>query len=110
MRAQVFKMLILTVFSVLFAGALYNYSGPDDLGVKIQYWFSDFWRGWPFALSLLAILLAHEFGHYLAARYHKSAVSLPYFIPFPLKIFGTMGAFIQLKSPPKNKNVLLDIG
>jgi hypothetical protein len=105
-------LFVLTVFSVLFAGALYDYSGPvsDDPGVMIQYLFSDLWRGWPFALSLLAILLAHEFGHYLAARYHKSAVSLPYFIPFPLSIFGTMGAFIQLKSPPKNKKILLDIG
>jgi membrane-associated protease RseP (regulator of RpoE activity) len=72
--------------------------------------FSNLWTGWPFAVSLLAILLAHEFGHYLAARYHRSAVTLPYFIPFPLSILGTMGAFIQLKSPPKNRNTLLDIG
>jgi membrane-associated protease RseP (regulator of RpoE activity) len=61
-------------------------------------------------VSLLAILLAHEFGHYLAGRYHRSAVTLPYFIPFPLSPFGTMGAFIQLKEPPKNKRILLDIG
>ena len=27
---------------------------------------------------------AHEFGHYFAARYHKVAASLPYFIPFPI--------------------------
>jgi membrane-associated protease RseP (regulator of RpoE activity) len=63
-----------------------------------------------FAGTLLAILLAHEFGHYLAARYHRSAVTLPYFIPFPFSPFGTMGAFIQLKEPPKNKRILLDIG
>jgi membrane-associated protease RseP (regulator of RpoE activity) len=66
--------------------------------------------GLSFAVSLLAILVAHEFGHYLAARYHKTAVTLPYFIPFPFSPFGTMGAFIQLKEPPKNKRVLLDIG
>ncbi len=63
-----------------------------------------------FAFSILAILLAHEFGHYLAARYHGTAVTLPYFIPFPLSYFGTMGAFIRLKEPPKNKRILLDIG
>lgn len=105
-------LFVLTVISVLFAGALYDYSGPvsDSPIEMIQFVLSNLWKGWPFAVSLLAILLAHEFGHYLAARYHRSAVSLPYFIPFPISIFGTMGAFIQLKSPPKNKNVLLDIG
>ena len=64
----------------------------------------------PFAISLLAILGAHEFAHYLAGRSHRTHVTLPYFIPFPFSPFGTMGAFIQLKEPPKNKRVLLDIG
>jgi len=105
-------LFILTVFSVLLAGTLYSYQGPvsEDSGSMIRQIFSNLWTGWPFAVSLLAILLAHEFGHYLAARYHRSAVTLPYFIPFPLSILGTMGAFIQLKSPPKNRNTLLDIG
>jgi membrane-associated protease RseP (regulator of RpoE activity) len=65
--------------------------------------------GVPFTLSLLSILLAHEFGHYLAGKHHKSNVTLPYFIPFPMSYFGTMGAFIQLKEPPKNRRVMLDI-
>ncbi len=105
-------LFILTVFSVLLAGALYGYSGPvsDDAVVMIGYVLENLIQGWPFAVSLLSILLAHEFGHYLAARYHKTAVTLPYFIPFPLSVFGTMGAFIQLNSPPKNKHVLLGIG
>jgi membrane-associated protease RseP (regulator of RpoE activity) len=66
--------------------------------------------GLAFAASLLAILLAHEFGHYLAGRYHNTYVTLPYFIPFPFSPFGTLGAFIQLKEPPKNRRILLDIG
>jgi membrane-associated protease RseP (regulator of RpoE activity) len=67
--------------------------------------------GWPFSLSIMAILTAHEFGHYFAARYHKVPVTLPYFIPLPfLSIIGTLGAFIRLKAPAKNKRVLLDIG
>jgi membrane-associated protease RseP (regulator of RpoE activity) len=73
--------------------------------------FANINTGLPFAVSLLAILLAHEFGHYLAARYHKTAVTLPYFLPLPLPTsFGTLGAFIQLKEPPRNKRILLDIG
>ena len=104
-------LFILTLLSVIFAGALYTYTGTETeatsffLGVL-----RNMGTGIPFAISILAILLAHEFGHYLAGRYHKTHVTLPYFIPLPFSPFGTMGAFIQLKEPPKNKRVLLDIG
>jgi len=102
----------LTLISMLIAGVLYGYSGPEP--ADAQGYFDLIWQnlgsGMPFAVSLLAILLAHEFGHYLAARYHKTDVTLPYFLPFPFSPFGTLGAFIQLKEPPRNKRVLLDIG
>jgi membrane-associated protease RseP (regulator of RpoE activity) len=105
-------LFILTGISVIFAGTFFEYSGPlsTDLNEVLPHLLPTLYRGMAFAASLLAILLAHEFGHYLAARYHRSAVTLPYFIPFPLSPFGTMGAFIQLKEPPKNKRILLDIG
>jgi len=60
--------------------------------------------------SLLGILGAHEFGHYWAGRFHKIAVSLPFFFPFPGGFLGTFGAFIRLKSRPKNRRHLLDMG
>lgn len=105
-------LFIVTLLSVLLTGALYNYEGnlPASLGGTTQTLLAHLAQGWPFALSMLSILLAHEFGHYLAARYHKTDVTLPYFIPFPFSPFGTMGAFIRLKEPPRNKRVLLDIG
>jgi hypothetical protein len=105
-------LFLFTFISVLFAGTLYSYDGPVPEGEleQILVLLKNLDQGIPFALSLLAILLAHEFGHYLAARYHNSSVTLPYFIPFPLSLFGTMGAFIQMKAPPKNKRVLHDIG
>jgi membrane-associated protease RseP (regulator of RpoE activity) len=105
-------LFILTGISVVFAGTLFEYRGPltNDLDQLLPHLLPTLYRGMAFAATLLAILLAHEFGHYLAARYHRSAVTLPYFIPFPLSPFGTMGAFIQLKEPPKNKRILLDIG
>ena len=105
-------LFVLTLFSVIFAGAMYTYSGPDvgNLSQLVLAILHNLWKGIPFAISLLAILLAHEFGHYLAGRYHHTNVTLPYFLPFPLSPFGTMGAFIQLKEPPKNKRILLDIG
>lgn len=105
-------LFILTGLSVVFAGSLFEYRGPltSDLSEVLPHLLPTLYRGLAFAASLLAILLAHEFGHYLAARYHRTEVTLPYFIPFPFSPFGTMGAFIQLKEPPKNKRILLDIG
>ncbi len=104
-------MFLLTVGSVFFAGVLYAYQGPPAWGPAAwPYLREALAGGLAFTVSLLAILLAHEFGHYLAARYHGTAVTLPYFIPFPFSYFGTMGAFIRLKAPPKNRRVLLDIG
>ena len=68
--------------------------------------------GLPFALAFLAVLLGHEMGHYLIARRHGVAVSLPYFIPFPpyFSIVGTLGAFIRIRSPVMRRAVLFDIG
>ena len=105
-------LFLLTGISVVFAGTIFEYRGPltSDLDQLLPHLLPTLYRGMAFAGTLLAILLAHEFGHYLAARYHRSAVTLPYFIPFPFSPFGTMGAFIQLKEPPKNKRILLDIG
>lgn len=105
-------LFILTLLSVMFAGVMYSYQGPLPEDIPGQIWtlILNLWQGWPFAVSLLSILLAHEFGHYFAGRYHKTDVSLPYFIPFPASILGTMGAFINMKERPRNKRILLDIG
>jgi membrane-associated protease RseP (regulator of RpoE activity) len=64
-----------------------------------------------YTASLLAILLAHEFGHYIAARIHKVDASLPYFLPLPvISPFGTMGAVIRMRSVIPTRRALLDIG
>ncbi len=105
-------LFLLTVFSVMFAGVMYTYDGPlpEDPGGMVLTLLRNLHTGIPFAASLLGILLAHEFGHYLAGRYHGAHVTLPYFLPLPISPFGTMGAFINMKKPPKNKRILLDIG
>lgn len=105
-------LFLLTLLSVIFAGALYAYEGPEPTSMEefLLAMLRTLPRGVPFAASLLGILVAHEFGHYLAGRFHHTHLTLPYFIPFPFSPFGTMGAFIRLKEPPKNKRILLDIG
>lgn len=66
--------------------------------------------GGQFMVSLLAILTAHELGHYFVGRHYGVPLSLPHFIPLPFfSPFGTMGAFIRLKAPPTNRRVLLAI-
>lgn len=67
-------------------------------------------KGWGFTLSLLAILITHELGHYFTARHFGVAVTLPYLIPFPLSPFGTMGAMIRMKGIPPSRRSLLLIG
>jgi membrane-associated protease RseP (regulator of RpoE activity) len=100
-------MFILTLFTVAFAGGWNQLTEmPGDFVTAIPGMIA---AGLPFAISLLAILGAHEFGHYLVGRFHGAQVTLPYFIPF-LPPFGTMGAVINMKSPPKNRRQLLDIG
>ena len=67
--------------------------------------------GLSFSLPLMAILLCHEMGHYLAARWHHVPASLPYFVPLPpgVGMFGTMGAVI-LQSRTSDRRKLIDIG
>jgi membrane-associated protease RseP (regulator of RpoE activity) len=64
--------------------------------------------GLPFSLSLLAILMAHEMGHYLACLRYGLDASLPYFLPAPV-LTGTFGAFIRIRSPIFSKRVLFDV-
>jgi membrane-associated protease RseP (regulator of RpoE activity) len=68
--------------------------------------------GLKFSVSLLAILLAHEFGHYVACRLYRVDATLPYFIPLPplLGPAGTLGAFIKIVSPMPSRRAIFDIG
>jgi len=111
-------LFVITFLSVIYTGVVfanvstYSATVPQPNLSTTQGVISFILGGLPFGLALMAILLAHEFGHYLAARHHKTSVTLPYFLPLPppLSPLGTLGAFIRLKSLPKNRKHLLDIG
>lgn len=89
-----------TVVSVLWVGVLQS-DGRTPWEVAADAIF--------FAGTLLTILAAHEMGHYIVSRYYGTAVSLPYFIPAPMFLFGTMGAVIRMVAPPKNRREWLHI-
>lgn len=111
----------LTLISMMMSAGAYEWLGQQPVAViervgndVIALTVAGFLHmnlGWPFMLAMIAILGAHELGHYIAARLHREPASPPYFIPLPIiSILGTMGAVINLKAPPANRRVLLDIG
>jgi len=71
------------------------------------------WRlirsGLPYGLSVIAILGAHEMGHYLACRYYGVRATPPFFLPFPMML-GTLGAVIRIRQTVPNRKALFDIG
>jgi membrane-associated protease RseP (regulator of RpoE activity) len=82
--------------------------------------------GLSYSIPAMAILLAHEMGHYLTSRRHGVEATLPYFIPdfiftvplaifpvlftVPLLLVGTFGAFIRMKTPPRTRRAMFEIG
>ncbi|RME63046.1 MAG: site-2 protease family protein, partial [Nitrospirae bacterium] len=95
-------LFCLTVLSTLFAGALQKGLNPIS-DVK------NLLAGVPFSLSLMSILLAHEFAHFFASKFNRVEATLPHFIPVP-SIIGTFGAFIKMKSPIVTRKALVEIG
>ena len=99
---------------LLFAATFLTASMQSALsqGVDIFSHPLDVTAGFPFAITLLTILLFHEFGHYFLAQSHRVDTTLPYFIPAPPLIFpiGTLGAFIRIRSLPPHRRALFDIG
>ncbi len=67
-------------------------------------------RGIWYSGTILTILGCHELGHYFACRYYDVDASLPFFIPVPVLLTGTMGAFIRIREPIPQKRMLFDIG
>lgn len=65
-------------------------------------------RGLLYSIPLIAILIVHELGHYFASLSYKLRCTLPYLIPFPL-FFGTLGAFVQRRTPTPHRRALFDI-
>ena len=114
-------LLAATVITTTLVGGCHYYSFATDLSTINDVptsaaplvLFSDplFWlRGLWYSLTVLAILGCHEMGHYLACLRYGVDVTRPYFLPAPLPLTGTLGAFIRIRSRIPNKIALFDIG
>jgi len=92
----------------IFAG--WGLVSPEGL-LKLDDWH----KGLPYAISFLAFLSFHEFGHYFTSLYHKVKCTLPFYIPVYIPIpgavnIGSFGAVIRLKQRPSSTDKYFDIG
>ena len=83
------KALLLILFSGLKWGKLAASGGSMLLSLVV---YATIW-GWRYAAGFIALLFAHEMGHYVAARQRGLNVGEPAFIPF-------VGAWIALEDQP----------
>lgn len=60
--------------------------------------------------AVIAILLSHEMGHFIATLRYRVPASLPFFIPFPITPIGTMGAVIAMDGQRADRRGIFDIG
>lgn len=113
-------LLMATILCTTYAGAVFRdalppsvlYFGSGLISLDREF-LGKLVQGLAFSLPLIAILLAHELGHYFAARHYLLDASPPFFIPvpvFPGWFIGTLGAFIRLRTILSDRRQLLDVG
>ena len=109
-------LLTLVTTSVVGAGMAAAFADGRPVNFDDTYGYLLSWQqpryllqGLPFSLTLIGVLLAHEMGHFLTARYYHVDATLPFFLPVPTLI-GTFGAFIRIRSAIVSKRILFDIG
>ena len=104
-------LLVLTIGTTTLAGVgHYLAFRADFLPDPTPLHWSLIWSGFFYSTTILAILGCHELGHYFACRYYDVDASLPFFLPVPFLLTGTLGAFIRIREPIPTKRMLFDIG
>jgi membrane-associated protease RseP (regulator of RpoE activity) len=105
-------LLLLTLLTTTMVGGTHyaafylNFSQAQLPLSSFEFYLNGLW----YSLPILAILGCHELGHYYACRYYGVDASIPYFLPAPLPLTGTLGAFIRIRQPIPGKRELFDIG
>ena len=104
-------LLNVFLFLLTFASAFLAGSALNDTQLPEPTQAEMIRHGLSFSLALVAILLAHEMGHFVLSKRHGVDATWPFFIPAPLlSIIGTFGAVIRLRSLPRTRKALIDIG
>ncbi|MGD9634521.1 MAG: site-2 protease family protein [Pirellulales bacterium] len=104
-------LFVATCLSTFWVGAAnwkpQQYAGGDAMWHQIT-------TNWPQGLTymgcVVAILLTHEFGHFLQTVRHHIPASYPLCIPVPFSLIGTMGAVISMDGMRANRKQIFDIG
>jgi membrane-associated protease RseP (regulator of RpoE activity) len=96
-------LFVATILTTLLVGAVNRGGNPFKQPLDIL-------LGLPFSVGIILVLGSHELAHYLTARKLGVDATLPYFLPVPHPMTGTMGAFIRITSPVPSKGALVRVG
>jgi membrane-associated protease RseP (regulator of RpoE activity) len=107
-------LFALTAVTTTFVGAIHYFSfrqgfNPPAVNpplADLTFYLGGLW----YSVTILGILGCHEMGHYYACKYYRVDASRPFFLPAPLPLTGTLGAFIRIRSRIPSKIALFDIG
>ena len=110
-------LMALTFLSTWVAGIAF--AAEDGAVASLSAWpdVDTLLTGLWYPVGIMAILFAHEMGHYLQTKRHGVDATPPFFVPglpiptiglFPF--IGTLGAFIKLELRPIPNKALLEIG
>jgi membrane-associated protease RseP (regulator of RpoE activity) len=112
-RLWLHALLLASTFVTLSLTGGFFWAGvvpPGGSGfMTLRFWTAAFVAGVPYGLWVLAILGAHEMGHYLACRYYGIPATLPFFIPAPPIFVGSFGAVIRIKGRIPDRKALFDV-
>ena len=111
-------LFCITLVTTTIAGTEWTFGKLFFIGREGFTWtgsitWEEFLAGLYFSLPFLGVLTVHEFGHYFTAKYYRTKVTLPYYIPLWFGLtssIGTMGAFIRIKSRILSRQQFFDIG
>ena len=108
LQGLLYALTALTTFAAGAVGWQPLLLGVDDADIASAV--QEHWgRGLIYAAAVMAVLTAHEAGHFIAAKLHGIPATLPFFIPMPILLTGTLGAVIGMEGSRADRRQLFDI-